>query len=446
MFDPNCEIRFILTVRALAEGWDCSFAYVLCSVAQIKSSTAVEQILGRVLRLPYARRQGQPELNQAYAFVTSDDFAGTAAALTDALIDNGFERYEAREALKVPTQGTLPLFRLATEGRVVPAEEGVPFEIPRLTILVDGQPELFEESFLPIEWELAKCDPVLSEEDFLSTRPAGMGIDIYLSDEGKLKQRIIKEVKKKTGRHFISNLHAQLALLDRATGWTATELALWLDRNISHPDVPQSQSSLFLRRMIDDLIDRRDFTLERLVHDRFRLRDVAQAKIEQHRRAAKEKGFQRCLMPDMRPQLEVSPAHAFRFSPDQYRANWYYEGSYEFQKHYYRAVDELKSEGEEFGCAQFIDALDEVKHWVRNLDRRGFWFQTSTDKFYPDFVAELVDGRYLMVEYKGGHIYDTPEAEEKRIIGELWQELSEGKGIFVMPTRGDFKSIRQAIE
>jgi len=432
LFDPDCGIRYILTVRALAEGWDCSFAYILCSVAQIKSSRAVEQILGRILRLPYARRKEQAELNQAYAFVISKDFERTAQSLTDALVDNGFERYEARAALR-PTQEELPLLRLVA-GRAVPAEEGVPFEIPRLAIRVDGQLELFEESFLPIEWELAKCDPALSEEEFPSTRPAGMGIEIYPSDEEKLKQR------------FIGNLHAQLSLLERATtGWTANELAVWLDRNIPHYDVPQSQSSLFLRRMVDHLVEKRGIPIDQLVHDRFRLREAAQAKIAYHRQTVKREGFHHCLSPEMRPQLEVSPEYAFRFRPDQYPANWYYEGRYEFQKHYYRPVGELKSEGEEFECARFIDTHPKVKHWVRNLDRRGFWFQTSTDKFYPDFVAELIGGRYLIVEYKGFDRYDTPESREKRAVGELWQELSDGKGIFVMPTRGDYESIRRAI-
>jgi type III restriction enzyme len=430
LFDPDCEIRYILTVKALAEGWDCSFAYILCSVAQIRSSRAVEQILGRVLRLPYARRKEQADLNQAYAYVISRDFERTAQSLTDALVDNGFERYEARTALQPATQEELPLFGLVA-GRAVPAEEGVPFEIPRLAIRVDGQLELFEESFLPIEWELAKCDPTLSEDEFPSSYPAGMGIEIYLSDEERLKQR------------FIGNLHAQLSLLDRATGWTANELAVWLDRNIPHRDVPQSQSSLFLRQMIDYLVDKRGILLDQIVHDRFRLRQVARAKIAHHRQTVRKEGFQRCLSPEMRPHLEVSPEYAFRFPLDQYPANWYYEGSYEFQKHYYRAVGELKSEGEEFDCARFIDMLDEVKHWVRNLERRGFWFQLSTYKFYPDFVTELTDGRYLIVEYKGEPFYT--DAEEKRMVGELWQELSGGKGVFVMPTKRDYESIRRAI-
>ena len=45
LFGRN-PIRFIITVQALKEGWDCSFAYVLCSLAEQHSARSVEQILG----------------------------------------------------------------------------------------------------------------------------------------------------------------------------------------------------------------------------------------------------------------------------------------------------------------------------------------------------------------------------------------------------------------
>lgn len=431
LFDPNCPIRFILTVRALAEGWDCSFAYILCSVAQIRSSTAVEQILGRVLRLPYASRKATPELNRAYAYVTSQDFDTTARSLTDALVDNGFERYEADTALEMPTQLDLPLFQYVR--RQAPADLGVPFQVPQLTILYDGQRELFEETYLPIQWELAKCDPILSEEEFRSEPPAGAGIEIYLADDETLKHR------------FIGNLHAQLSLLERTRGWTANELAIWLDHNIPHPDVPQTQSAFFLRRMIDHLVEGRGLDLDQLVRRRFRLRDVAQAKIDHFRQEARRAGFQEALSPEMRPALEVAPQFAFRFPPDSYPANWYYDGRWNWDKHYYLPVGELKDDTEEYECARLIDTLPQVKHWVRNLDRRGFWFQISTQKFYPDFVAELTDGRDLIVEYKGSHLYTSDESKEKRAVGQLWQDLSDGQGIFLMPTRRNYESIHHAI-
>ena len=87
-----CPVRFIITVQALREGWDCPFAYVLCSVQNIRSATAVEQLLGRVLRMPYARQRTRPALNKAYAHVTEAETGMAANALADRLIDGmGFD-------------------------------------------------------------------------------------------------------------------------------------------------------------------------------------------------------------------------------------------------------------------------------------------------------------------------------------------------------------------
>lgn len=95
----DCKLKYVITVSALREGWDCPFAYILCSVANLSAKGAVEQILGRVLRLPYAREKRTPHLNQAYAYVTSTAFQEAAASIKDALVESGFERYEADVAV-----------------------------------------------------------------------------------------------------------------------------------------------------------------------------------------------------------------------------------------------------------------------------------------------------------------------------------------------------------
>jgi type III restriction enzyme len=88
----ECPVRFIITVQALGVGWDCPFAYVLCSVQSIRSGTAIEQLLGRVLRMPYATRRTRPALNRAYAHVTEATTGMAANALADRLIDGmGFD-------------------------------------------------------------------------------------------------------------------------------------------------------------------------------------------------------------------------------------------------------------------------------------------------------------------------------------------------------------------
>ena len=95
LFDPHCPIEYIITIEALKEGWDCSFAYVFCSVSRIRSAVDVEQILGRVLRMPYATRRKAAELNRAYAFLSEPETGIAARALVDKLIAMGFEEDEA---------------------------------------------------------------------------------------------------------------------------------------------------------------------------------------------------------------------------------------------------------------------------------------------------------------------------------------------------------------
>lgn len=57
---------------------------------------------------------------------------------------------------------------------------------------------------------------------------------------------------------------------------------------------------------------------------------------------------------------------------------------------------------------------------------------TATDKFYPDFVAQMEDGKLLVVEYKGAHIADGADTAEKRTIGQLWERNGGGNSLFVV--------------
>ena len=75
---------------------------MFCSVARIRSATAVEQLLGRVLRMPYAKRRALPELNKAYAHIAEPVFTEAAKALVDKLVDMGFDDFEARENIENP--------------------------------------------------------------------------------------------------------------------------------------------------------------------------------------------------------------------------------------------------------------------------------------------------------------------------------------------------------
>jgi len=503
--DSSCDVRFIITVQALREGWDCPFAYILCSVAEMRSSTAVEQILGRIMRLPKAQRKQDKELNMSYAFVASRHFIEAANALEDALVQNGFNRQEAKDLIgkiperpqggleefwtkatetvrEAPKLDTLPeeigskvtydeqkgeitfngmmeesekvalqhcfatpeakasIERVYRKSRGLPAEEptspaerGEAFSIPLLSIKQGNLFEAFEKThFLEMPWELSKCDPTLTEEEYTEKRFDGNMVEIDVTEKGKLAQR------------FISNLHEQMVLIAQDKIQTVANMVYWLDRTIPHPDIPPAETGPFLTALVHRLIDERGFNLSQLFRDKYTLRQKVTEKIEQHRKQAHVLAYQTLLLPECATPLVVTPEICFQFPPHEYPYNTRYKEGYQFQKHYYKEVGNLKDSGEEFDCAKFLDTLPEVKYWVRNIERRerhSFWLQTTTDKFYPDFVCLLNDGKYLVVEYKGGDRWTDEDSREKRDLGKLGEKRSGGKCLFIMPKGKDLGAI-----
>ena len=102
LMSPNCPIRYIITVNALKEGWDCPFAYILASLANKTSQVDVEQILGRILRLPHTSQHTQSALNMSYVLTSSNDFNNTVAHIVKGLNSAGFsdKDYRIGEATK----------------------------------------------------------------------------------------------------------------------------------------------------------------------------------------------------------------------------------------------------------------------------------------------------------------------------------------------------------
>ncbi|MBF0230816.1 MAG: DEAD/DEAH box helicase family protein [Desulfamplus sp.] len=97
--DRNCPVRYIITVNALKEGWDCPFAYILASLANKSSAVDVEQILGRILRQPYVAQHKSDWLNSSYVLTSSSKFHETLNNIVAVLQKSGFsgEEYRAKD-------------------------------------------------------------------------------------------------------------------------------------------------------------------------------------------------------------------------------------------------------------------------------------------------------------------------------------------------------------
>jgi len=91
LMSKDCEIRYIITKQALMEGWDCPFAYVLGVIPTSRSTTALTQLVGRVLRQPYTKRTAIPELDQCYTFFNHADSEELLHGIKKTLEADGLE-------------------------------------------------------------------------------------------------------------------------------------------------------------------------------------------------------------------------------------------------------------------------------------------------------------------------------------------------------------------
>ncbi|WP_181563749.1 DEAD/DEAH box helicase [Campylobacter hyointestinalis] len=97
LLDKDCKIRYIITINALKEGWDCPYAYILASIANKNSTADVEQLIGRVLRQPNAKKYKNQDLNMSYVLTCSNDFEKTAKSVIAGLNGAGFSKDDYRQ-------------------------------------------------------------------------------------------------------------------------------------------------------------------------------------------------------------------------------------------------------------------------------------------------------------------------------------------------------------
>lgn len=522
LFDPATTIRYVITVEALKEGWDCSFAYVLASLQSVNSSKDVEQLLGRVLRMPYAKNRTQDSLNRAYAHIVADNFAQAAATLKDRMVQNmGFERLETA-SLIIPQQ-SLPLTGgeggAPAAGRPggaataaipdchidlpqAPDTQNWPEELKQVvrimqttqgaTVLLNG--EVSSEILAQAETFISNAMPAKAREKVkeqfdahravrqLMRAPAQLGLDfaaipqLCLSLDGYLEV-VERETLSSLGDWSLLDQQVQLAgfsitetvnsfeidvngtkltykhtdaqqlLLNEAVSHTSQQdLVRWLDVEVRQSDIGQAQMQAYLVKMVTHLTAERGFTLTSLVRARFQLAQALVKEVKRLRQLAMAKGFQGRLMDMAVPGVEELAHYSFHYHPGQYPARQMYRGSYEFSKHFYPEIHDLREKtqagavAEEFRCAQSIDAHPKVKQWVRNIERQekfSFWLPTATDYFYPDFVAELNDGRVLAVEYKGEPYKTNDDSREKQQVGYQWEQSSGGRCLFLFAVERD---------
>ena len=416
--DPRCPLTTIITVEALREGWDCPAAAVLCTLRGGFTDTAAVQLVGRILRQPGASLRAHPLLNRSFAFAVAPAFDAALAALRGCLVDGlGFG---AEESLHLVQAAGRPL---ASEQ----AEPSPPFLVPRLLVRDPLDParwEPFRDTHrLASDWPLPATAARLSPGEY-QPGAAGPGLaEVDLDADGAWSA-------------------VELAVAEgERPPTTRTALGAWLERRLWADDIRPDDLGGWVAQALDHLLERRALSLADLDHDRWRLAAVLRERLDLLREQAVRAATDRALAGD---QMRVSAVDGhFRFS--SYPADG--ASDHGFLRHAFPLLAAFDS-AEERQAATILDRHPRVARWVRNpVGDHGFALPRrpldGNRWFYPDLIAELGDGRLLVVEVKGAHLANTVDTQDKVDIASRWAHLT-GHG-FVLVVGGDVAAIQEAL-
>lgn len=408
LLSPANRIRVIITKAALQEGWDCPFAYVLCSLAASANLSAMTQLVGRILRQPHAMRTGVALLDECHVVTHQATTASVVNAIKDGLEKDGLAdlvlTVAGSDAAAGGRVGRTLQRRADFKNRAI--------YLPRVMIL-DG----VEKRDLDYETDL------LSAIDWRGFDPAPIAARIP------------------------DNAQAAAAQLQRISLADDGAKLVLGEATVPSTDAPTFDPS-YAVRLISDLVPNPFVGREIVGHvltaldargfDTVKLGRLTSLIIEELRRGLEK---ERDARAEMLFRVWVKAGRIqFRLRLDG--ANWKMpatiqttepEGArilaggdgHPVRKSLFAPFYEVDLNGQERGIAVFLDGDATITWWHRNVAMTGYGLQGwKRGRIYPDFIfaAQTGDARRLVaLETKGEHL-QGPDTDYKRAVLDTMSE------------------------
>ena len=405
----DCPIRFIITKQALQEGWDCSFAYVLAILANPSAKTALTQLVGRILRQPFARKTHVRELDESYVYCFQRRGQDLLREVRRGFGLEGLQGLEPRLTDENGTGGAITpvataarrCFRRAAKDMVLPAfmvKEG------RVWRLVD-----FEEDILPrVRWQDMAPTP-LFDLNLRQTGRRDLKLTAGLDVEPPVEDPDADGLPVADG--VIDLYFAASHLSDvvpnpwRAAGLAKDVFDALLEK---HPQDSVRTNYLFV---LEELRKELSLQRDRLCQEAFR--QLLASGEMRFIVVAKDLGFNK-----LPTKIDTAiTRQANREDGKPYQASLFSE------------MDESELNGLEVKVATYLDKQARLFFWYRNRARRDYFVQGwKPGRIYADFIMTLkpddleANDEYhqvFVVETKGLHLKNSEDTNYKRSVFDI---------------------------
>ena len=486
----DCPVKYIITINALKEGWDCPFAYILASLADKSSAVDVEQILGRVLRQPYVMRHTNPMLNMSYVLTASVKFHDTLQSIVKALQNSGFsdKDYRAVDTMTPADKeaAKLAAVQLALQPEATEADEldlkPITFNpnntAPTKDLKAIEQEALAKNAELEAEIQAAANsseDPILQAMGEQVYRYA-MRDDVAELAKGIVLPRFVIQMPGNifTGDEPSWNELSQEPLLkdfklsaqDLVIDWESIESELY---QVDLQETTGGQASPAFKKILQSEV--REPVMEYILAKppEARLNDVADQVLSRIGDlwpiADQEiKKYVVRLLEDFTAQqvhdvLSRPTAYTNRirkkvqsladtFAEQRFKellqvgkigteANWKFAERIvpgQLGKQISNALYEREGSmnGFEERAISELGALPNIACWHRNLGRgKGFSINGFSSNHYPDFILLTKTGKVIIIETKGDD-RDNSDSAAKARLGRIWQEKAGSNFLYFM--------------
>jgi type III restriction enzyme len=413
---PTSRVRAIVTKQALQEGWDCPFAYVLCSLSASRNERALTQLIGRILRQPWAQKTGIAALDECYVVTHHADTARVVEAIKQGLEEDGLGDLVQEIRIPDPDGGQ----RGPRDIPRRPAFAKIDIYLPKVLRVAQGEVrELdYEQDILfALDWEGLDIGPLVAKIPANLTGAERQMRRIRLVDSGE--ERIVAEASEQTGEVVAFDpTYAVRMVTDLVpNAWVARNIVGELVTGLKGRGFDEARLGATNGLLVQELRAWLEGERDRMAEAHFRA-EVTAGRIQFRLRTDSHNW----AMPptsltyephgaDQLPGADGGPLQRSLFSP-------IYKGD----------LNEQERE-----VAVYLDSEKSLIWWHRNVAQRHYRLQGwRRERIYPDFIFAVRQGaayargnRLVVLEMKGEHLQGNPDTEYKQAVLRLMTEAFE---------------------
>ena len=408
LLDQANRVRVIITKQALQEGWDCPFAYVLCSLAASSNRAAMTQLIGRILRQPGARKTGIEALDQCYVVTHHTETNRVVEAIKDGLEKGGMG--DLALEISLDTKGDDTVKRAIHRNQNIGNQR---IFLPKVLRVIGKQKRDLDyemDILCNLDWSKLDVKKLVQKIPDNYEAAERQMRQIYLSDSSNGQPIQDKHITSSTEDNRYDRAYAARFISDIVpNSWLAYEIVsnvvTGLEKRGFSPEKIGQFSSLINEELRKWLYVERDQKAEKRFRD-----DVGSGDIEFHLYTNKDVKF------NWEMPLEIYAGQP----KNKRRAK---VGS--FQKSLFDPIYEDDMNNDERDVAFYMDDQSTIKWWHRNISRKHYSLQGwRRDRIYPDFICSVQTDqtgktKLVVLEMKGEHLAGNDDTEYKKALLQL---------------------------